>query len=542
MAVPKDDDEEGQARLRTHVETALRPHQATFEEAIARRDVQSAWRAACMTWVDFLLLRGARLRDDGTNLVPEFFVKVVRGELPSRQALRLREPDDGWGRGTRRTRDLVKVEGALHALCSHIGRAVANGQDETVARRTSQAIATWLTVKRRGDEWMGTDLVDKEDVPNLGALRWLEHRAADRRLQAVRGERLARIHEWKERLRAAHAAGKPKAVYAWLKNQYVPPVWALQRRDGSWTADPREMHQLVREAWDPIFNVWATAPQERPSWEAFSAEYGPEIAALRVDQRMDKITVEDLAEAIKSKRASMVGGLDSWQMAEVKLLPPQLLQLAVEIFDLAETGAGWPEAIEVCISPLIPKASDEGGPTGLRPIALMSVWYSVWSSARFRATKTWQARALPTHLAGGRSRREAGDAFYDTALAVEAAALDLPEQSDMLIAFGDRTKCFDRLVPEVMLPLLIAVGIDPRVATALAALYSNLRRLWRLGRFVGDPWRPGNGCLQGCALTVLLCNILFAIWVLRLRNVATAMVPTMHLLGRLLLPRCSKRP
>ena len=289
------------------------------------------------------------------------------------------------------------------------------------------------------------------------------------------------------------------------------------------------MHQLVREAWDPIFNVWATAPQERPSWEAFSAEYGPEIAALRVDQRMDKITVEDLAEAIKSKRASMVGGLDSWQMAEVKLLPPQLLQLAVEIFDLAETGAGWPEAIEVCISPLIPKASDEGGPTGLRPIALMSVWYSVWSSARFRATKTWQARALPTHLAGGRSRREAGDAFYDTALAVEAAALDLPEQSDMLIAFGDRTKCFDRLVPEVILPLLIAVGIDPRVAMALAALYSNLRRLWRLGRFVGDPWRPGNGCLQGCAMTVLLCNILFAIWVLRLRNVAPAVVPTTFL-------------
>ena len=182
VAVPKDDDEEGQARLRAHVETALRPHQDTFEEAIARRDVQSAWRAACMTWVDFLLLRGARLRDDGTNLEPEFFVKVVRGELPSRQALRLREPDDGWGRGTRRTRDLVKVEGALHALCSHIGRAVANGQDETVARRTSQAIATWLTVKRRGDEWMGTDLVDKEDVPNLGALRWLERRAADRRL------------------------------------------------------------------------------------------------------------------------------------------------------------------------------------------------------------------------------------------------------------------------------------------------------------------------------------------------------------------------
>ena len=54
--------------------------------------------------------------------------------------------------------------------------------------------------------------------------------------------------------------------------------------------------------------------------------------------------------------------------------------------------------------------------------------------------------------------------------------------------------------------------MDPRVLRPLAAIYSSLDRRFKVGGGLGQPFRPTNGIQQGCPLSVILINLLQAVW------------------------------
>ena len=54
--------------------------------------------------------------------------------------------------------------------------------------------------------------------------------------------------------------------------------------------------------------------------------------------------------------------------------------------------------------------------------------------------------------------------------------------------------------------------MDRGTLRALAAMYRQLRRAFRLASRLGEWWRATNGILQGCPLSVVLINLLTSIW------------------------------
>ena len=84
--------------------------------------------------------------------------------------------------------------------------------------------------------------------------------------------RRARTESWTSWVRATWNSGR---FYAYTRGSTSTPATLLQRPDGSLTADPAEMDALLRDAWGPIFQLYASSPE--PPWESFEARFGPYI-------------------------------------------------------------------------------------------------------------------------------------------------------------------------------------------------------------------------------------------------------------------------
>ena len=55
------------------------------------------------------------------------------------------------------------------------------------------------------------------------------------------------------------------------------------------------------------------------------------------------------------------------------------------------------------------------------------------------------------------------------------------------------------------------LGLPPRVFNAARKFYRQHSRCFRVGGHFGRFWHPTNGWIQGCALTIIFCNLLFAV-------------------------------
>ena len=70
-----------------------------------------------------------------------------------------------------------------------------------------------------------------------------------------------------------------------------------------------------------------------------------------------------------------------------------------------------------------------------------------------------------------------------------------------------------RTIPQVVVPKVARErGMDRGKLRALAAMYWQLRRAFRLEGSLNELWRATKGILQGCPLVVVLVNLLTSIW------------------------------
>ena len=76
----------------------------------------------------------------------------------------------------------------------------------------------------------------------------------------------------------------------------------------------------------------------------------------------------------------------------------------------------------------------------------------------------------------------------------------------------DYVKCFDLIPQAVVLRIARALGMDDGVLRALAAMYWQLRRAFRLAGALGAWWQATKGIIQGCPCSVILINLLTTVW------------------------------
>ena len=338
----------------------------------------------------------------------------------------------------------------------------------------------------------------------------------------VQREDRERVQAWRSWLQAEWGT-KPGAVYRWLKEEgFSPPVVFIARPDGTPTANVQEMDELVRAAWGPINRKYAEGPEPCP--DAFVAKYGHLL--YRVPMLAKQLTGPYLRRRLMAMRPSAMG-LDGWSLQDLRALPDRVLNWLAQLLTLIEEVGRWPTLLAQGYTSLIPKPGEEG-PLGTRPLTVLSMVYRLWAGTRLWEVMRWQESWVHPRAFGFRLARGAVDAATVTQALLELARLKGWRLEGLSL---DYVKCFDLIPQAVVLRIARELGMDDGVLRALAAMYRQLRRAFRLAGALGAWWQATNGILQGCPLSVILINILTTVWKMEIDTmrrhvvVATAALP-----------------
>eukprot|EP00660_Eupelagonema_oceanica_P019398 gene19398-biopygen2095 len=141
----------------------------------------------------------------------------------------------------------------------------------------------------------------------------------------------------------------------------------------------------------------------------------------------------------------------------------------------------------------------------------MSPVYRLWAAARLRDMIPWQERWIARGQKGYRPGHSCADVYYEIMLRVEEATLSGRPFGGMSY---DYRKCFDLVPQDILLRLLDRMGLDPRIGGPMRAMYTGLRRQFKIGTSgaVGEPFFASNGVLQGCPVSVVALNALLSVW------------------------------
>ena len=296
------------------------------------------------------------------------------------------------------------------------------------------------------------------------------------------------------------------AVYKFLREEQGggPPV--LARRDGTLTGNVWEIHNLLREQWDPIFRQYATRAPPDPS--EFFRNYGAFVPRA-APMTHEPLCAESLRETLKRANTKSARGADGWSFEDLALLPEELLQRLCDLLHVVEATGQWPAAIAVGLISPIPKDDSGFSAAHVRPITVMSCVYRLWAATRCRELVRWQTEWITDDVTNNRPAQGCEDVWWELALKIEDSLL---HEEQLVGGSLDYAKAFDKLPKEVLLHLVQHMGLEPGIHRALSGMYGQLQRRWKVGGMVGAEFRSTNGILQGCPLSVILLNAYVQTW------------------------------
>ncbi|KAJ9448175.1 RNA-directed DNA polymerase from mobile element jockey [Diplonema papillatum] len=438
---------------------------------------------------------------------------VREAHVSARQAVSAR------GAGDRTTRQRDKVLGMLRTVIVEASHRLSEGQpgEMTLAERNARS-----ALQRKGPrEDLSRHLSaahGESGGDELERLMKAVEALEGSQREAVAALKQQRTRRWKDRMQMAWNSSDKGDVYRFLAGSRESPSIYLRRRDGTLTACPKEIDDLLRgpEAWGGIFQKYTSIRE--PQWETFKAQYARYLPA---PQRMDckAISAADVKAALKKMKRNSSPGLHAWRVFELQQLPTEILQLMAEAMNAVETEGRWPEQLMHAILHLLPKPGSTGDPLSQRPITITPVLYRVWAAIRAREALEWMDNVVPSGLHGCRKKHGTDDLVWHLAALIEEAHLTGEPLYGLALDFK---KCFDTVPIDIAFRLAEELGFDPTVLRTLRAAYSGMQRHFRMGPVVGEGFVPTNGIMQGCPLSVVLINVLISVWMRHVADIEAA--------------------
>lgn len=149
-------------------------------------------------------------------------------------------------------------------------------------------------------------------------------------------------------------------------------------------------------------------------------------------------------------------------------------------------------------------------PIDRRLITLLSIPYLMYTRARFQQCISWQLQAFPENVCGGTPGRDSARVSSQIAAQCE---INTQTKRGFIGIKLDRSKCFDRIAPSVIVLLGTAMGLDPKFLSTWSRLYTHFHRHICMGPYIDpNPLDNNNGVAQGDCASVLAVNILMAAW------------------------------
>ena len=366
------------------------------------------------------------------------------------------------------------------------------------------ALTCWNRIKRVLQSYQ----FDIPEWPSFQQLFDFWDFVAEQRHKLALQLRHARIQGWKKKIQHS-ALTNNKDVFTYLKMRHNMPVYTpICDHNALPVYNPQEAIDLACNQWDRVFS----ANSDEFPCDPFFNVVGP-ILGNNVHQcRLQPISEADLKEASRQRKVSAAPGMDGWRTDEVHALPTQAFRPWAQLWNGIENGTFTMPSIFKCARlVMLPKPDAKNHePISRRLISLLSVHYLAYSRARFRATIPWQLKTFPDNLTGAVPGRQASDISHKLAIKNE---LSISQGKGRIGIKLDRSKCFDRVVPDLVGIIAIRLGMDPGFIRAWTSLYKGFQRFISYGCFISQRgMKSSNGIAQGDCASVLAINVLMCAW------------------------------
>lgn len=177
-------------------------------------------------------------------------------------------------------------------------------------------------------------------------------------------EQKARIRNWKQRMQTSK-----RSLHKWLKKGQEVSSGVILNDAGEATANKDEIFAAITNAWDGIFNKFASSS---PPLDPFIETFGPTMKSAPC--QLEPLTGERLRASLREVKQTS-GGLDSWNANGLKALSawfPECFASLAEILNHIETHGTWPNALAAGYTTMLPKPGGPAmpGPKDMRPISV----------------------------------------------------------------------------------------------------------------------------------------------------------------------------
>ena len=313
-----------------------------------------------------------------------------------------------------------------------------------------------------------------------------------------------RIQKWKIRMRS-HATKS----FQWLKNRSKkqPVTFATPTVDT--TENTHTRLDEISKIWKKIYDKHRLG---EPSMRNFLSKYGEHMKRDMCE--LPALTGRQIAETLEKTRPTSPG-MDSIAPYELQLLVrwcPDFCEMIAAILNLVESTGEWPDALSkgaVCFIPKV--ASDNPLPTDFRPLTILSSIYRLWASARHdQLCVKWLPKWKSSKTFGLKDSHAADALAFQTCLQTQINIHNKLYTSGLSY---DMQKCFDTIPIQLVIQVFNHRGADSKVVKALNGFYSQHQKHFQIDGAYTHSYKPHNGLVQGCPLSMILLTSLTTTWV-----------------------------
>ena len=240
-----------------------------------------------------------------------------------------------------------------------------------------------------------------------------------------------------------------------------------------------ELHQAFDCFWSQIWQRdGADASGDLREWSDFCRIIeGHDIPRLQISVQSSNPSL--WAEAIRRMPVQKATGICGWAPSDLKLLPPEAVEILRLIFHKAVSFGLPPHLLRARVCVLAKTAKPESIQQS-RPITIFSTLYRLWSSVLTRQVLRQWKPLFPQTVAGSMPQRSCRDLSYRQQQRIEASLLD---GTRLLGASVDLVKCFNQIPWQPAVAMAGHVGAPP---AELRFWTDCLRKMRRHSSFLGD--------------------------------------------------------
>ena len=261
--------------------------------------------------------------------------------------------------------------------------------------------------------------------------------------------------------------------------------------------------QAVEERWAEYFEGLLNEEEESET-DIGAVARGNRVMVLG-DLNESPITRQEVEGAVRELKTGKAAGMDGVEVECVRSGGGSMVEWLVRLLNICfERGRVPEDWMSACIVPLYKGKGDRLSCGSYRGISLLSVVGKLYGRVLIRRTREGTEGEIREEQGGFMRGRGCIDQIFAIRQVCEK---HLGKGEEVLFAFMDLEKAYDRITREGMWKMLSNYGIGGKLLEGVKSFYVNSRACVRVGNGVSEFFPVKVGLRQGCVMSPWLFNI-----------------------------------